>query len=392
MALRGHPFTKRKANAMFPQYDEDSQKRAQALFSTMQGVEFPEEEPVAAPVRERGPFSALFPYDEEVEESFAKREQANQKIARGNAITDGFNLLISGLGGAAGATIPKKELNQSIFKALDDYRALDSEKRSRLDRFRLLDLNNRSRDLQYSQGLEAEERGREFSREIKKEDRDFSSGQKEIDRDFTAGQKQEDRTFRAEESEKERQFTTGQEEVKGQRAVDAISAKAEETRKTNLQQKDLGHYSYQERSARNKAAYSVKGVPITPDLETKMIRALQEMYEGDPNKPFVLSSVDWNEPVKDESIRDLILQNWDQLIKLIPELTGSSSRESLVATPTAKNQQENTSEAYANGIANVMANTEYSYRKKLRLIRDAAMNEYNWDKAKAENYAKELLR
>ena len=370
---------------MFPAYDEDKQKRMQNLFNTMQGIEFPEQEqaPVEAPVQpQRGPFSSIFNYDEEVarqEETFARREEMNEKIARGNAITDGFNLLISGLGGAAGATIPKNTPNKSVFNALNDYRAMDKEKRDRLDRFRMLDINNMTRDLQYRQGLEAEQRGRDFTGEQKEIDRAFTTEEKAKDRTFQAGEKVETRTFTEEQKEKDRQARAKLQErtIQGKKDIEQ-------------QRADLGHYSYQDRAAYNKKGFNIRGVSITPDLEVKMVRALQEMYEGDLNKPKVLKSVDRNENINEESVRDLFLQHWDQLRELIPELSGSQTREEMVATPKANNQQKDTS-AYDTLIEDAATRTDWRYGKRLKTIRDAFIEGYGLSKDEAEKRAKERL-
>ncbi|MCK5136627.1 MAG: hypothetical protein KAR19_12615 [Bacteroidales bacterium] len=149
---------------------------------------------------------------------------------------------------------------------------------------------------------------------------------------------------------------------------------------------------YQDKVYSDKIGYILKGVSITPDLHMKMLMLLQMMYDGFVNKPRALKDIDMNENVQDESIRDLILQHWDDLKKVVPELSAAQSRETMVEISQATNQSQDNSQAYANSIANVMANTEYSYRKKLRLIRDAAMNHNGWDKDKAEQYAKELLK
>ncbi|MCK5136628.1 MAG: hypothetical protein KAR19_12620 [Bacteroidales bacterium] len=309
---------------MFPAYDDQDKQRMQTLFNTMKDVE------VAPQVRDVGPFSSLFNYEQEKarqDESYAKREEVNQKIARGNSIVDAFRLITQGLTGSAGATIPKEAPNQSVIRALNDFMVLDSEKKEALDRFRMLGLNASARDLQYKHGLEAEGRQREFTGEQAELGRTFQAGEAEKGREFKAGEMDISREFSATEAAKRDKARADQIHLtqKGQRNLEKYRA-------------DQGHYSYQDRAYSNRKSYDLKGVSITPDLQTKMIRALQMMYEGDPMKPRALKDIDRNENVQDESIRDLFLGNWDELKKLVPELSTATG-----VTPgqsTAQPQQQ----------------------------------------------------
>lgn len=103
-----------------------------------------------------GPYSALFDYNKEaaLEEAKNLQLQENQKkIMRTNAIGDAFRLLIDGIGGSKGATITPKAVNPGIMGASNKLYALDKENDSNLQRLRLTDMANKTRDIAYNQQL-----------------------------------------------------------------------------------------------------------------------------------------------------------------------------------------------------------------------------------------------
>jgi len=117
--------------------------------------------PVLDPINEPGPFSGLFDYPAEAkleEEKQLKLADGQRKIMRTNAIGDAFRLLIDGVGGSVGATITPKGINPGIANASSRLDALNKAGDEKMDRLKLMDITNKTRDLQYQQGLEAEER------------------------------------------------------------------------------------------------------------------------------------------------------------------------------------------------------------------------------------------
>ena len=101
-----------------------------------------------------GPYSALFDYKDEAAKEEARQAQlqdAQKKIMRTNAIGDAFRLLVDGIGGSQGATITPKTVNPGIISASNRLQALGKERDSNLERLRLTDMANKSKDIAYNQ-------------------------------------------------------------------------------------------------------------------------------------------------------------------------------------------------------------------------------------------------
>ena len=272
-------------------------------MNSMKNVEIPQqEESVVEPVvRQPGPFSTLFDYDQEMERQEAmnkRRGEVNEKIVRGNALLDALNLLSQGVSGGFGASIPKTAPNQSVISAFNDYRNMDAEQRDRMERFRMLDLNNMARDLQYTHGLEAEERGREFR-----------TGEREAGEEFQAGQKTE-----------AQEFESGEAVKRDQARSDLQTQTIEGQKDLERQRAETGHYSYQRRTTGRTGMYRT----LDPQMQTMVNDALVRLYRQRAESgdmllpPDAIRAIEGNEPLKDESIDQLMMDNLDYLREAVP--------------------------------------------------------------------------
>ena len=368
---------------MYPFHDPERYKKASALLNSDFNIE-----PQQQPEREIGPFSSLFNWEDEKarqEEMVAKRQEMDQKLSRGNAIVDAFRLITQGVGGSFGATVPKEGPNVSVSKAYDDYRNLDDQMRERLERFRMLELNNLARDLQYQHGLEAEQRGRDFSAGQAELGREFSAGEAEKQRGFTAGQTGEKQAFSASQAEKDRQarIALEKEGLQGQKELEQFRA-------------DQGHYSYQSRTAGRTGMYRT----LDPQMQTMVNDALVRLYRQKEEEtgeiPSAVRAIERNETLKDESIDQLMMDNLDYLRSTIP---GFDKVVPLLQQQQPTQQQPTESkfivhipqQQFEGAIVNVLGNTSYNYGKKFRLLKKLYLDHTSAGKADAEKFAKELL-
>jgi len=100
-----------------------------------------------------GPYSSLFDWKNEearVEADHTKKQVAQQKIMRTNAIGDAFRLLFEGVGAATGATITPRNVNPAILNAVNDYGKNDTEYMQRLEGIKTKKLALAQADLQYN--------------------------------------------------------------------------------------------------------------------------------------------------------------------------------------------------------------------------------------------------
>jgi hypothetical protein len=128
-----------------------------------------------------GPYSAIFDWKKEqqdLETMQNKRQSAQQKIIRTNAIGDAFRLLIEGVGAATGATVVPRNVNPGILKALSDYSKNETEYMQRLEGIKTRKLALSQADVQYGLAQDAatllkaekrEEESRQESRQAEKE-------------------------------------------------------------------------------------------------------------------------------------------------------------------------------------------------------------------------------
>lgn len=365
---------------MYPPYTslfEDKENRMGELINTMKSVEIPQPQQVSY---EPGPFSSLFSYEQEVqrmEDMNKRRAEMNQKLMRGNGIVDAFRLITQGIGGAFGSSIPKETPNQSVLAAFDDYRKMDAETRERLDRFRMLELNNMARDLQYRQGLEAEERERGFRRDLSAEERDFRSQESEKERGFKAGQTEQGYK-QAENLEKIRgEQDIRQEQVRGQ---------------YDLERQKLYNEAIGQRGANNP---TIDGVQITDDMASKILLELDKLYPtGNANRPKVLNDAMRNKNIQDPSLLLAVRQNWDHLTKTIPELGVRMSENPANGQPSTVDDVKKNKDVVVSTIDDIAYNRpDLTDRKKRKQIVEILMDPvgFGMTEAEAESRARMIL-
>ena len=179
--------------------------------------------PTTAYLEEPGPYSSVFPYEQlakEEEEKRKKLEEGQQKIARTNVMGEALRLLVDTIGAPRGATVVPRDLNPGVFRASDRMRQIQDQSTANMDRLRMIDLQNRQKDVAYEQGLEAEKRQAERR-----------AGEIKQSREWDIADKEADQKFRAEEAEKSRQGNMELENTRSKNDMAQIYAREEAERK-----------------------------------------------------------------------------------------------------------------------------------------------------------------
>ena len=147
--------------------------------------------PTTRPIEEIGPFSSVFPYEQLAQEEEAKRQkltEGQQKIAKTNTLGEAFRLLVDTIGAPKGATVVPRDLNPGVFRASDRIRQIEDQSNTNLDRLKMIDLQNKQKDVAYGQGLEAEKRDAERRAGEVADQRGWNAEQTTKEQEFRAGQ------------------------------------------------------------------------------------------------------------------------------------------------------------------------------------------------------------
>lgn len=274
-----------------------------------------------------GPYSAIFNYPEEAAKEEAKKlqlQEAEKKIMRTNAIGDAFRLLIDGIGGSAGATITPKPINPGIMRASGRLAYLQDKSDNNLERLRMTDMANKSRDLQYNQGLAEESRTNQLR--LDAENRGNTRDDKKIADantlyDKRAGEKRaEDISDRG---IKRGETLTDQSTAQKNR-ITAQDNSAKNTRETQAEyQKNLlaSYNKDRDRSvrvAKEDVEFIIPGtaehIYISPaELLEMQSRLIGDKQKYDPTLDAALKDLMKNDPVKQESALLTLKKNWDKV-------------------------------------------------------------------------------
>jgi len=128
--------------------------------------------------------------------------EAQRKIAKGNALAEAFRIMIDAAGGSRGANIPKRDINNPVMKAVDNYykmKEADKAEQTGWDRAEL------------GAGLDAlkTKSSQDFSEKQRLNAQDFAKGQTAGAQEFQAGQAEKERGFRVGEADKTRAAEEG---------------------------------------------------------------------------------------------------------------------------------------------------------------------------------------
>jgi hypothetical protein len=129
-----------------------------------------------------GPYSSIIDYDTELEKLEKKRQQqqeAQQKIARTNAVGDAFRILVDAVGGSKGATITPKPVNPGILRATQRYDDIGKENDAEQRALKNLSLNLKEKDISTKLGTDAEANKRAFEAGKQGEQNAFVAGQQD---------------------------------------------------------------------------------------------------------------------------------------------------------------------------------------------------------------------
>jgi len=264
---------------------------------------------------DKGLFSNVIDYDAEealIEEKNKKLADSQKRIARTNAIGDAFRLLIDGVGGSAGATITPKAVNPGIISATSKLTALEKEKEAKLERLKMMDITNKTRDLQRTQQLGDKKADQEYNDGVRSE--------AELNAYNRMGKQQE---YNEQNAKTNFENTKALDDHRTNNQLKEIEARIAAQAKTYTKK----------RSDRYSKLYEDDIEFITPDTkktiylgQSEITLMLHELTKGknkyDPELEPALKSVLANGAIKDKSTMIVLMRNWNTIKYLVPELDG----------------------------------------------------------------------
>jgi len=304
-------------------------------------------------VKDPGPFTALFDYQEEqkkLEERKKQQEDSQKKIMRTNALGDAFRLLIDAVGGSMGASIIPRPVNPALMKASERLGEYEKDYQTQGDRLRLQDLRAKEMDLQYQQGLESEATKRQWEGE-----KIDAAHKQQLERDrLNAGYAKDLENVRSKND-----LTQLQEKYKGE--VEKITTKAQEDLK-----KAGGLYV-----ARYDDPYKTEA--LNRDVVLGMFKDLKQ-YLLDKGvyptmQPAVLQSKDQG-AISNDDLRKLISDYPEFFAPRLPQLTGGAPLpQTPQLTPLEKRKQK-----YDEELEKIITNLNLSPRERARKIKALQKN------------------
>lgn len=304
---------------------------------------------------DRGPYSALIDYDEEAKKEEARKLQlleSQKKIQRGNAIGDAFRLLFDGIGGSMGATIAPKTANTGIFKASDEMKKINTDSDTRMDRLKLTDLTNKTRDLQYQQGLEAEKRGnqqREKENQAQFEHQDFTNNQ---NRQFQQEAAKTNLDNQMTLEDKRTKNNINEYSAKTKIAQDALNP-ANADRKKRVSKEDVEF----------RIPNSNETIYLRPsEIQEMQYRLTNGKTAYDPELDKALKALIANKGVQDDATILVLKKNWDKIKDVIPGYAGQKPVE-----PTAAELRQ---AEYQQKVDELNSNTQLKSHKREKQLRD----------------------
>lgn len=270
--------------------------------------------PASTYYQEPGPFSSVFPYEQLAQEEEEKKKKlisGQQKIQRTNALGEALRLIIDSVGATKGATVVPRDVNPGIFRASDRIRALEDRSDANLERLRLIDLQNRQKDIAYQQDLAAEGRAA-----------DRRAGELKQKRDWDVADTEAEQKFRAEEAEKSRQGAMDLENQRSKNDLDQIYAREKAKQKYLNQDNPF--------SARYRGIYGdTKPYMAIPDMElgvdiplsdTDAMQILKWMRSDPAVRDIDKLNIKPNDLTNNLVFKNLVIQNWDRYKDLVRKL------------------------------------------------------------------------
>lgn len=282
-----------------------------------------------------GPYSALFDYKEEAAKEEAKNlqlQESQKKIMKTNVIGDAFRLLIDGVGGSKGATITPKGVNPGIVGASGRLTTLGKERDSNLERLRMTDMANKSRDIAYnteqariSQAyrLKLEEEGSQRKLKLDEETRKNTEGDKHYD-------------------QKRKDSITDQQTAQDN-SIKRQNNQAKNTRDTQAeyQRNLLASFSQERdrsvRTAKEDVEFIIPGTAEHIYISPAEILEMQSLLIGDkkkydPSLEAALKDLMKDDPVKQESGLLVLKKNWSKVKGVLGY--ANETQEKIVSSPS----------------------------------------------------------
>ncbi len=268
-------------------------------------------------LKDPGPFTALFDYEEEQKKLEGRKKQqaeGQKKIMRTNALGEAFRLLIDAVGGSRGASIVPRPVNPAILQASERLRTQDTDYQNQADRLRLQNLRAKEMDLQHQLGIGTEERQKAWEGEKLAGQRQWEgekldqANKSQLERDRLNAQYAKD----LENVRSANDLTQLQERYRGE--LEKITTKAQEDLK-----KAGGLYV---------ARYDnpSQTEPVDRDVVIGMFKDLRQYLEGkglkySPDYPKVLQAENKGN-ISNDDLRKLIADYPEFFAPRLPQLTG----------------------------------------------------------------------
>lgn len=186
-------------------------------------------------------------------------QEAQKRIAKGNALAEAFRIMIDAVGASKGANVIQRDINNPVMKAVDNYYKLKEQDKAEQSQWDKMELGA---------GLDAlkTKSSQDFSEKQRLSQQEFSSGQQKAGQEFQAGEAEKNRALTREEKEAQR----SQEDVKLKQNADqfrqnlALQTKAQAD-KTAVDYAQIAQQ--RERWNRSRPYGTEKGIFISdPDL------------------------------------------------------------------------------------------------------------------------------
>jgi hypothetical protein len=260
-----------------------------------------------------GPYSAIFDYKAEAAKEDAKNIQLQEnqkKIMRTNAIGDAFRLLIDGVGGSQGASITPKGINPGINAASSRLTTLGKERDSNLERLRLTDMANKTRDIAYNQQLAETSRANQLKLDEETRKRGYTVSD---NADARAEKVLDDKTKR------DQQLTDQETTQKNRLLAQDNSAKNTRETQAEYQRNLLASFNKARdrsiRTAKEDVEFIIPGTAQHIYISPAEILEMQSQLIGnkkkfDPSLDAALKDLMRNDPVKQESALLTLKKNW----------------------------------------------------------------------------------
>jgi hypothetical protein len=276
--------------------------------------------------REPGPFSSVFPYEElkaEEEERLAKRQEAQQRIARTNVIGEALRIVSDAIGGSQGGTILPREQTGVAGAAQRFYRDQEASDQY-LQKLRLSEIAAGEKDLSWQLAQRQREQDYQRQRAGRKEDLDIALQQKEADWARQAAERQDERKWREGESEKERQARAVLSAQQHAQQMELIEAR----KKTDTAEpEEIDPYM----ARWNKVSAKKQPYIVLPDTEHGFSIPLNEgqasqilkWMRNDPSiDPYLLGDIDPRYLSNNLTFKNLIIEHWDRYKDLVRKMGG----------------------------------------------------------------------